>query len=222
MNTHRLDSRDQLSYRQSARPKVNSRRDHHHSVVAPLRRFLTTQVGRPWSAIYSDICFASRYQSIGDRWLDNWTSKVSINVSLAEGVVSDSCGLPLGRNEFYVDPVSGTLQVTPQRPRSRRASPRQAPIETIAIDSLHKLAKVGEHWFVVTIAPVAPNLGPLNWPIDVVFGSFVRYDSEKSPRWYSDPSLTWGHNFYACHKRSASSAEIKRGLAAKASAESSR
>lgn len=222
MNTHRLDSIGQLSRRQSARPKANSRRKHHRSLVAPLRRFLSTQVGRHWNAVYSDICFASRHQCIGDSWLDNWTSKVAINVSLVDGVVSDSCGLPLGRNEFYVDPVSGILQVTPQSPRSRRVSKRQAPFETIAIDSLHKLAKVGDNWFVVTIAPVAPDLGPFNRPIDVVFESSVGYDSEQSPRWYSDPSLTWGHNFYACHKRSASASEIKRGLAAMAGAQSSR
>lgn len=221
MNTHCLDSIDQLSRRQSARSAVNSRRKHHRSVVAPLRRFLTTQVGRPWSAVYSDICFASRHQSIGDSWLDNCTYTVETNASVVDGLLSDSCGVALGGNEFYVDPVRGILQVTPQRSRGRRVSQRQAPFETIAIDSRHKLVKVGDNWFVVTIAAVAPNLGPLNWPIDVVFCSQVHYVGAEMARYY-DPSLTWGHNFYACHKRSASSSEIKRGLAAMAGAESSR
>lgn len=116
-----------LPFLRSVRPVEKGGRGHKHSSVPSLRRFLNNQVGRPWTDVYSDICSTSSQQSpLCDRWLDNWTSKVATNVSVVDGVVSDSCGLPLGRNMFYVDPVSGILELTAQRQRSRHISQRSA------------------------------------------------------------------------------------------------
>lgn len=97
--------------------------------LAPLRRFLVSQAGRPWNNVYSEICANIRPRSaVQLHVLQHVWDYVERHVIIADdGAVLVGPGrrhvamYPLRVGELYIHPVSGLLL----RVRRRRGMPRR-------------------------------------------------------------------------------------------------
>ncbi len=128
--------------------------------LAPLRRYLASQVGRPWSKVYAEIAAHLRVDSavqqhvrghlrdfvavVPRRYIQGWHS--------------------LHRNglwwqELYVDPVTKLLCRTDQLPeeKARRRAQRNAPkppVERIVLAADRELRLLKGLWYEVRLAPL--------------------------------------------------------------------
>jgi hypothetical protein len=94
--------------------------------LAPLRRWLRSNCGRPWSKVYAEICEGlSVRNATAAHVRDHAEQFVVKNTCLIDGLVCDSKGEPLNGGwhwrPFYVHPVDGILRETRRRPRVHRA-----------------------------------------------------------------------------------------------------
>ena len=107
--------------------------------LAPLFRFLHSQVGRPWDKVYSDIKAHVRFDKATQyHILQHLWGYVELNPIMVDGKphTYGYNGLsPLGRfgifDSLYVCPKSGLLKATPNRPK-KKADPK--PITKATID----------------------------------------------------------------------------------------
>jgi hypothetical protein len=99
--------------------------------LGPLRRFLRSNVGRPWDKVYSEICagLAAGFP-VREHFLRHVFDLVARDVILIDGVPCVGSGLGYGRplnprwrEELYICPRTGLLrQVRPPRKRRRRSA----------------------------------------------------------------------------------------------------
>lgn len=95
-------------------------------LLGPLRRFLRSNVGRPWDAIHSEICASVGRGFPGrDHFMTHVDQFVRRNVVVIDGIVCSGgppdYGRPLDRRHgwvFYVCPRTGLLREV-ERPRRR-------------------------------------------------------------------------------------------------------
>jgi len=144
------------------------KRPHEHrkwftDVLGPLRRWLRSQVGRPWDDVYSEACAVIKPDSV---------VRAHIKTHLLEFVEQDTfmragevwCFRPYawqGGNElpirelnghwqpFYVHPESGQLREIPAKPRSRW---RDKPADELArvqrwLDDTTLIRRMNGSWF---------------------------------------------------------------------------
>jgi hypothetical protein len=96
--------------------------------LGPLRRYLCSNVGRPWDLVYSEICQELRDRSAARKdLLTHVFRHVEKCVVLIDGVPCHShgyaSGSPLtnyGGLYLYVCPKTGLLRRVPDRPKKRR------------------------------------------------------------------------------------------------------
>lgn len=125
--------------------------------LAPLRRYLHSQVGRPWNKVFSEICSTidrrNPVQQHIHRHIDQF---IATRVEIRAGKLIE-CGKfglrPLGASgELYVDPRTGLICRTKTQ-ASRRATKRQRreQAETEArrrvLDEHTQLLKLEDAWF---------------------------------------------------------------------------
>jgi hypothetical protein len=128
--------------------------------LAPLRRYLEGQVGRPWNKVYAEIAANLRVDStvqqhvrghLGDfvavtprRNLSGWYSPIRGG---------------LWWQRLYVDPVTGLLCRTDRLPeekarrRAERARPAP-PVERVKLDETRELRLMAGLWYELTLAPL--------------------------------------------------------------------
>jgi hypothetical protein len=125
--------------------------------LAPLRRYLERQVGRPWDKVYSEIAEHLRadnavQQHVRDHLKDFVAVKPRrINAGWR------TIGRSLWYQPLYVDPVTGILRRTGQHPEEKRRRRRDrqlepAPIERIALSDDHELRRLRGLWYEVQFA----------------------------------------------------------------------
>jgi hypothetical protein len=102
--------------------------------LGPLRRYLNSQVGRPWDKVFSEICAnINRNSAVQDHVRDHVADYVVTCVILVDGVPCDGGG---GRGHgqplrdmpwrpWYVCPRTGLLQRIPTRARRRKNRTRK-------------------------------------------------------------------------------------------------
>jgi hypothetical protein len=87
--------------------------------LGPLRRYLDSQVGRPWDKVFSEICaHINRNSAVQDHVRDHIADYVTIHVIIIEGVPCNgeggwNFGKPLHQmtwKRWYVCPRSGLLR----------------------------------------------------------------------------------------------------------------
>ncbi len=126
--------------------------------LAPLRRFLERQVGRPWDKIYSDIATHLRADSTVQQHVrDHLRDFVAIKPRRLNGWRHRHGSL--WWQPFYVDPVSGLLKRTDRLPeeKSRRQIRRQhrpAAPERISLAEDRELRCIDGIWYEVRLAPL--------------------------------------------------------------------
>jgi hypothetical protein len=132
--------------------------------LGPLRRFLDSNVGRPWDKVYSEICArVDRGNVVQKHILTHLFEYVVTNVVLIDG---EPCrgdgeyggyGRPLrdgySRNRWYVCPNSGLLRrVRRAAPRQRRAGPTLPAYVTV--NDRVQCRWCGDGWELVELAPL--------------------------------------------------------------------
>jgi hypothetical protein len=96
--------------------------------LGPLRRYLDSQVGRPWNKVFSEICARiNRDSAVQDHVRDHVADYVATHVILVDRVPcsadGESYGRPLHQTRWmpwYVCPRSGLLKRVKARVRSRQ------------------------------------------------------------------------------------------------------
>jgi hypothetical protein len=129
--------------------------------LAPLRRYLERQVGRPWNKVYSEIAAHLRADSAVQQHVrDHLHDFVAVKPRrISTGWRSRS----LWYQPFYVDPRNGLLRRTDQLPeekRRRRATrhPQPATIERVALSDDRELRRLDGLWYEVEFSPL-PKAG---------------------------------------------------------------
>lgn len=78
--------------------------------LSPLRRYLRTNVGRPWNKVFSEICEnISQNSATQSHVRDHLKHYVETNAKIEDGKVVDSTGKPFFFSEFFVHPKTGLL-----------------------------------------------------------------------------------------------------------------
>lgn len=179
--------------------------------LGPLRRYLDSQVGRPWDKVFSEICaHIDRSSAVQDHVRDHVADYVVTRVILVDGVPCSGeggCyGEPLSRlfwKGWYVCPRTGTLNRIKHAARSREGQgpPAGEPRYVRVGDSL-QCRLVDGAWYLVTVKPL-PLEGSECPARDVVLGIPVTaLDEETARRQYGDA-------VYAASKRRLAKRELR-------------
>jgi hypothetical protein len=130
--------------------------------LAPLRRFLERQVGRPWDKVYSEIAERLRIdntvqQHVRDHLRDFVATRPRRGICAWYAPRGES----LWHQPLYVDPRDGILKRTDRLPeakaRRRRDAdrPRQKPpADRIELSSGRALHRIDGIWYEITLAPL--------------------------------------------------------------------
>ncbi len=124
--------------------------------LAPLRRYLMRQVGRPWDKVYGEIRKAIDTRSaVGLHVLQHLEGYVATNAFLEDSVVCEwrwrGGAMPV--DGLYVHPKTGLLRFA-----KRRRTPRpEPPLETISVNDSVRYQKLDGLWFRMEYRPAAPD-----------------------------------------------------------------
>jgi hypothetical protein len=169
--------------------------------LAPLRRFLGRNVGRPWNKVFSEICEHICVDSAVQKHIrDHLDDFVARHVEVIGRQVRAKPGSRWTRADFYVHPRTGLLRWNPNRWRRRRRPAEPTPY--LVVDETHQVRRVDGIWYEVEMASL-PRSVPA---FDVV---------ERRLMYRDGPTLDhlqkqYGAVVYASRKRQLSSREIRR------------
>jgi hypothetical protein len=128
--------------------------------LAPLRRYLARQVGRPWSKVYSEIAAHIRVDSAVQQHVrDHLRDFVAVAPRRNIGTWRSSYRDGLWWQELYVDPATDLLCRTDQLPeekrrlRAKRSRP-SVPVERIALAGDRELRLINGIWYELSLAPL--------------------------------------------------------------------
>jgi hypothetical protein len=134
--------------------------------LSPLRRFLISQVGRPWNKVYAEICVHLRPTNVVQRHVrshleDFVVLKLSVN---KDGELEQPHGWRWrwGRQPLYVDPRDGILKRTvSEKEWRRRALQRRqefvlkkANADKVVVGAMEELLRIDGVWYAVEYAPL--------------------------------------------------------------------
>jgi hypothetical protein len=136
--------------------------------LGPLRRYLDSEVGRPWDKVFAEICaHVDRDSAVQDHVRDHVDQYVARHVILIDGVPCCgeggwNYGRPLHEmrwTPWYVCPSTGLLRRIKPRPRRNRPEPRlnSAPIY-VRVDDRLQCHRVDGAWYLVELKPWPSNL----------------------------------------------------------------
>lgn len=140
---------------------------------SPVRRYLDKQVGRPWNAVYSEICRTYDARKPANRTIFELVERfvTTKNLVVIDGEVRETSayGDPFPPVGLYAHPVTGILMraeiasmrmlrnVACKEAEERRRKEKEANERTLS-ETL-KAMKLNGHWFLVEMAPVtAPRM----------------------------------------------------------------
>lgn len=159
--------------------------------LAPLRRYLAGQVGRPWNKIFADVCrYLDRNSAVQDHLRDHLNDYVAVRVIVVGGELCHGDGWRIGhplRTLFYVCPRTGLLKKTPDRDFTRC---EKLPIWFL--DNDMALVRKDSAWHIVTVQKLLDYVwvhgagrvpGPRRW--DVLLQ--IPLDHDKALRIYGRP-----------------------------------
>ena len=205
--------------------------------LAPLRRYLHSQVGRPWSKVFSEICATIDRRSAVQRHIYQHIDQlIATRVEIRDGRLIE-CGKfgpsPLrASGELYVDPRTGLIRRTKAAAlaraseRERRQEPDIEARRRI-LDECTQLLKLEDAWFRVSVEPLPKGKIPTsaNGPtrqreiplfrFDVVMRELASRTDERrvsgtsDGRWRRRLWLYGSGELYAFRKRQLSKREIK-------------
>ncbi len=113
--------------------------------LAPLRRYLMRQVGRPWNKVYSEICRTIDTRSaIGLHVLQHLEQFITLDAFMQDGVVCErSWGGTRPVTGLYVHPRTGLIRLA-----KRRQSPKKrSELTLVGISETLEYEKIEGLWF---------------------------------------------------------------------------
>jgi hypothetical protein len=176
--------------------------------LSPLRRFLETQVGKPWDRVYAQICeHVSCDSAVQKHVLEHLDQMVERNPVILRGVPHD----PIARGgelhplyghgrwaQFYVCPKSRLLRIAKQKKRARKTP--DPDVRELGPD--RQARRIDGVWYEVTLAPI-----PDGRAFDVVF----RCEVSRFPGGFYELGARYGaYRRYAVAKRQMGSREVRR------------
>ena len=180
--------------------------------LAPLRRFLNSNVGRPWDKIYGEICaHVDRGTVVQKHILTHIFDYVITIVILIDGKPCNGepghwYGDPLResdrRHQWYVCPKSGLLRRSRYVPRRRR---KHILARHVTLDDTRVCLELGGQWELVTVAPLPPP-GSDGKKFDIVLKRTVYSSSSSSG---DTARQLYGATVYATERRLLSRAELR-------------
>jgi hypothetical protein len=145
---------DQMPAREGMRRPhlLNGNPKEFNEYLAPLRRYLEGQVGRPWDKIYSEIAKRLRVDNAVQQHV-----REQLHDFVAIHAVMDFAGERRWRQDLYVDPTTGLLCRTDRLPqekvRLRARHNRQArPVERVPLAIDRDLRLIEGIWYEVRLA----------------------------------------------------------------------
>jgi hypothetical protein len=192
--------------------------------LAPLRRFLQAQVGRPWDRVFAEICSGiDRRNTVQQHIHQHLDGFVAIDVCVIDGELCVRRGgwgapEPLSRRwapEMYVDPRTRLLRVNKARAEALKAAKRAAIAEQTKphperrdIDADTQLHRVGGVWYEVRLAPLPKATDESVY--DVLLQRMVRQEKSRHHRRSAGGGSPFGRDdVYACSKRQLASRELR-------------
>ncbi|MDJ0942466.1 MAG: hypothetical protein QNJ30_03335 [Kiloniellales bacterium] len=145
--------------------------------LAPLRRYLRKQRGRPWDKVYSEICArldtrSTVKQHVRDHLQDLIVVKAMVakdGALLELGHWGDPRPLHASRCELYVDPRDGIIKEVaalrrklglPISRRARRRRPGSKRNDVIPLAEFEDLKRIDGIWYRLRYLPLAGTLRP--------------------------------------------------------------
>ena len=168
--------------------------------LGPLRKFVESNVGRPWDKVYAEICqHVDRGNVVQKHILTHLFQYVAVDVELIDGEPyrkardrSAYRNRPLrGPNQWYVCPKSGLLKrakVVSKLERKRRRTAVEKPVAWVSASQFVRRGPGG--WELVTVKPWpdSPEFGvrdPRPSAVDVLFNiSVSTWDHDRLTRYY--------------------------------------
>lgn len=159
---------EDLPTRESMRRRHKERKELNEN-LAPLRRYLERNVGRPWNKVFSEICEHIRVTSAVQKHVrDHVQWEVETNTFLGDdgrvydrnpyGPICLSEPCRYSRPTLYVHPKSGLLCIQ-KRGKSRKYRQNQkATGNRVVSPNGQQLHKVKGTWYVVTLAKIPNDL----------------------------------------------------------------
>jgi hypothetical protein len=157
----------------------------------PLRRYLHSQVGRPWSKVFSEICAnIDRRNTVQQHIHQHINQFIATRVGLRDGRLIDFSNgrcVPLDGlhyPELFVDPRSGLVRLTNSdlawkqaRAERRRRRDTELAARRRVLDENTLLLNLNDVWFRVDIAPLPTTVvsGRSEARFDVVMGRFTAH-----------------------------------------------
>ncbi len=199
--------------------------------LAPLRRYLGRQVGKPWAKVYSDICANLRVDSTVQQHVrDHLEDFVAIKAYVEDGEiwVASRWGAPQklaqSYRRFYVCPTTGLLRKAKERARFGRLSRKKIEERDRArkqrmreVSPSVQLHRLDGHWYEVELAEIGDETprrydGPIRSYPYLGHDRFKERDVVMSNgQWTGDRGDLYGRwGVYAVAKRQLSKREKKR------------
>lgn len=195
--------------------RYNGRGDKYfNEQLGPLRKFIETNVGRPWDKVYSEICkHVDRGNVVQKHILTHLFQYVAVHVELIDGELYEKPhqhhyrSSPLrGPNQWYVCPKSGLLKRAKPEPRRKRRK-AGTPGRLVAWVSASQFVLQNKGgWHLVTVKPI-PEPSPWGYrqpsAFDVLFRQVVpSWDDGRRGGFY-------GKKVYAVEVRPLRASELK-------------
>jgi hypothetical protein len=192
--------------REGIKHRYGNNRKHFNEHLGPLRRFLDSNVGRPWDKVYSEICrHVDRENVVQKHILTHLFDYVVVRtVSIdgepcrAESHWGHRYGEPLRtstrRHRWYVCPKSGLLRKSRYVPRRKE---RPEPPRTLALNKRQVCVFREGRWELISVALVSRSV-PFEAP---AYGAILRGYIDGEYRLETDAVRFRDGNRYAVARR---------------------
>jgi hypothetical protein len=172
--------------------------------LAPLHRFLRSNVGRPWNKVYSEVC--QRINRNSAVQFHVWQHLIQ-DVCTDPYVIDGSVGRGRWRTWFlyYVEPKTGLLRENKRRWKRSGSVVTGDQAQVIRIDSSHECRQLDGIWYELNLEPLPMNgtvfdmVLKRRWPL---LGTSAFHDF-------------YGKDVYCVQKRQLNKKEIRRLLSEK-------
>jgi hypothetical protein len=127
--------------------------------LAPLRRFLERQVGRPWDKVYSEIAAHLRADNTVQQHVrDHLRNFVAVKPRRYTGWYANPLS-GLWSQPLYVDEKDGILKRTDSLPEERarrraRRNPPPRPVDRVSLAADRELRRIDGFWYELRLAPM--------------------------------------------------------------------
>lgn len=139
------------------RAPVSRHQKYSNEHLQPLWRFLRSNLGRPWSKVYSEIrSRLDRRGVLGNHLLDHleWEVETRCFLDGKRITACDRLGGPAPVSGFYVHPKTGLLLEAPRRRWNRRSDGRTREVERVETADGRLFERLDGLWFQTAYATV--------------------------------------------------------------------